>query len=103
MRQPEGCRHCGACGGKRLPSVYIADGPHVPAGGVAVQAAVTGVVWEVRCAIGQVVKPGDTLLVLEAMKMEFAVQNSTHGRVVHVSVAPGDMVKQGARQLSLPF
>ena len=55
----------------------------------------TGVVWEIKCSVGQVVRPGDTLVVLEAMKMEFAVLSSTHGKVVLVSVATGDMVKQG--------
>ena len=64
--------------------------------GAAVRAAVTGTVWELRAEVGQEVAAGDTLLVLEAMKMEYAVVAPSAGRVVDLAVAAGDMVQQGA-------
>ena len=60
------------------------------------RAAVTGTVWELRAEVGQEVAAGDTLLVLEAMKMEYAVVAPSAGRVVDLAVAAGDMVQQGA-------
>jgi urea carboxylase len=64
--------------------------------GDAVRAAVTGTVWELRAEVGQVVAAGDTLLVMEAMKMEYAVVAAVAGTVADICVAAGDMVQQGA-------
>lgn len=67
-----------------------------PAGkGAAVAAAVTGTVWELRAAPGAAVKAGDTLMVLEAMKMEYSVTSPVDGVLAHVRVKAGDMVQQG--------
>ena len=48
------------------------DNPYEGQGGTPISAAVTGTVWELKAAAGQAVKAGDTLIVLEAMKMEYA-------------------------------
>jgi urea carboxylase len=64
--------------------------------GAVVRAAVTGTVWELRCAPGQAVAAGDTLMVLEAMKMEYAVLAPTAGVVAALAVGAGDMVPQGS-------
>jgi urea carboxylase len=70
--------------------------PYAERDGAAVRAAVTGTVWELRAAVGQMVAAGETLLVLEAMKMEYAVVAPVAGRVADICVAQGDMVQQGA-------
>lgn len=72
------------------------DDPYIGRDGEAVRAAVTGTVWEVKAEIGQQVAVGDTLLVLEAMKMEYAVVATSAGKVVDIAVGSGDMVQQGA-------
>ena len=70
--------------------------PYVGRSGDAVRAAVTGTVWELKAEVGQTVAVGDTLIVLEAMKMEYAVVATTAGKVVDIAVTTGDMVQQGA-------
>jgi urea carboxylase len=70
--------------------------PYADRNGDAVRAAVTGTVWELRAEVGQEVKAGDVLMVLEAMKMEYAVVAGTDGCIVDIAVATGDMVQQGA-------
>ncbi|MEQ8798184.1 MAG: acetyl-CoA carboxylase biotin carboxylase subunit [Salinisphaeraceae bacterium] len=56
-----------------------------------------GKIIEVRVAAGDRVEHGQTLLVLEAMKMEFQVAADVDGEIAEVAVAAGDQV--GARQL----
>ena len=69
--------------------------PYVGRSGEVIRAAVTGTVWELKAEVGQTVAAGDTLIVLEAMKMEYAVVASKAGTVVDIAVASGDMVQQG--------
>ncbi len=56
-----------------------------------------GRIIEVRVAAGDRVEHGQTLLVLEAMKMEFQVAADVDGEIAEVAVTAGDQV--GARQL----
>lgn len=59
-------------------------------------AKMPGKVIEVRVQAGDRVRAGDTLLVLEAMKMENPMRASEDGTVVEVRVAEGDQVEAGA-------
>ncbi len=61
-----------------------------------VRAPMPGLVLRVAVEDGQEVAPGDTLLVLEAMKMENAIKASAAGRVKQVAVRSGDAVEKGA-------
>ena len=56
---------------------------------------ITGTVVKVVAQPGQSIQPGDTLLVLEAMKMETNITAPVAGKVRAVTVAPGDAVKSG--------
>ncbi len=72
---------------------------HVPgadegAGGFV--AAMPGKVIELRVAVGDRVSAGDTLVVLEAMKMEHPMRATEDGVVSEVRVAEGDQVEAGA-------
>ena len=62
----------------------------------ALAAPMPGKVVKVLVAIGQVVRAGDTLLVLEAMKMEHTVRAPEAGVVEHLAVAEGDQVVAAA-------
>ncbi len=62
---------------------------------VQVFAEVTGTVWTVEVQPGQVVSEGDTLLIVESMKMEIPVTAPSTGAVTEVLVAQGDMVEDG--------
>jgi len=44
-----------------------------------VEAHITGTVWKVEVEIGDTVEPGDTVVVLESMKMEMPVEAETAG------------------------
>jgi len=67
----------------------------------AVPAPLAGNVVKVVAGPGTEVKAGDTLLLLEAMKMETAVSSPRDGRVASVSVAAGDSVAVGDTLIEL--
>lgn len=52
-------------------------------------------VIEVHVAQGDVVAPGDTIVLLESMKMEIPVIAETAGTVSRLAVAVGDVVQEG--------
>ena len=60
-----------------------------------VEAEMVAAVLEVVVAPGDRVEPGDTLLLLESMKMEIPVLTELGGVVGAVRVAPGDVVQTG--------
>ena len=60
-----------------------------------VEAPVTGSVWKVECAVGDVVQEGDVLVILESMKMEIPVESPVAGTVVEVKVVPDSQVTEG--------
>jgi biotin carboxyl carrier protein len=65
------------------------------AGGQVLKAPMPGRVVLVEVAVGQVVKPGDGLVILEAMKMENEVRAPHAGTIERVSVQPGARVEGG--------
>ena len=60
-----------------------------------VEAHITGTVWKIECEIGQEVEEGDTLLILESMKMEMPVEAEDDGVVREIKVAEGASVSEG--------
>ena len=63
--------------------------------GESVTAVMPGIVVAVAVEVGQVVAPGDGLVVLEAMKMENEIRATTNGRVAEVAVVAGQTVNPG--------
>jgi biotin carboxyl carrier protein len=59
------------------------------------KADVTGSVWKIVASSGQVLQPGDTVMILESMKMEIPVLCESAGTVGELSVAVGDVVREG--------
>ncbi|WP_210491926.1 carboxyl transferase domain-containing protein [Patulibacter sp. SYSU D01012] len=64
-------------------------------------APVAGAVVRVEVAVGDTVRAGDELLVVESMKTEFGVVAERDGTVLHLRVAPGAAVEAGAPVLTL--
>ncbi len=64
-------------------------------------APMPGKILEVHVSIGQSVKSGDVLMVMEAMKMEHKIVASNDGKVESIHFKEGDQVPQGAELLSL--
>lgn len=72
-----------------------------PGAGAPVKAPLPGVVTKVIVSAGQAVKKGDTVLVLEAMKMENNITAETDGTVTGICVAAGDSVMEGTTLLTI--
>ena len=60
-----------------------------------VRAEMVANVWKVVVAEGAAVEDGDTLVILESMKMEIPVLAEVDGTVTKVAVAEGDVVQEG--------
>ena len=73
-----------------------AAAPTVVAKGNAIKTPLPGVIIDVKVNVGDVVKKGETVVVLEAMKMENNINADRDGKVVAVQVAKGDTVADGA-------
>ena len=72
-----------------------AAAPAASAGSVKVTAGAAGKVFKVEASVGQAVKAGDPVIILEAMKMEIPVVAPQDGTVASVNVAVGDAVESG--------
>ncbi len=57
---------------------------------------VSGSVWKIEVAVGQAVAAGDTLVIVESMKMEIPVEAPAAGTVAEIRVAQGDPVSEGS-------
>ena len=66
------------------------------AGAVKITAPMPGKILSVKASVGQAVKKGDVILILEAMKMENEVVAPEDGTVASIDVAAGDSVEAGA-------
>ena len=66
------------------------------AGSVKIEAGAAGKVFKIEAKPGQAVKKGDTILILEIMKMETPVVAPQDGTVASINVAVGDSVEAGA-------
>ena len=62
---------------------------------VEVQAEIAANVWQVPAEEGQMIAEGDTIAILESMKMEIPVEAPTAGRIAEIRVAPNDQVQEG--------
>jgi urea carboxylase len=60
-----------------------------------VVAEIAANVWQVPAEVGQSVAIGDTIAILESMKMEIPVEAPVAGTVSEVRVAPDDQVNEG--------
>jgi acetyl-CoA carboxylase biotin carboxyl carrier protein len=61
-----------------------------------VEAQITGNVWKIEKAVGDSVDEGETLIILESMKMEIPVEAPCAGTVAEIRVAEGQSVEEGA-------
>ncbi len=60
-----------------------------------VEAHITGTVWKVEVAVGDQVSDGDTVVILESMKMEMPVEAEDDGAVKEVVCQEGQSVSEG--------
>ena len=66
------------------------------AGSIQVKAGAAGKVFKIEANVGQSVKKGDAVVIIEAMKMEIPVVAPEDGTVASIDAAVGDAVEAGA-------
>ena len=66
------------------------------AGSIEVKAGAAGKVFKIEANVGQAVKKGDAVIIIEAMKMEIPVVAPEDGTVASIDVAVGDAIDSGA-------
>ena len=81
---------------KAAPKAAPAAAPKAAAGSVKIEAGAAGKVFKLEASVGQAVKKGDAVVILEAMKMEIPVVAPQDGTVASIDVAVGDPVEAGA-------
>ena len=70
-------------------SAPISDGANV------IKAPIAGKVLDVKVSVGDVVKKGQTVAIIEAMKLENEIQSGFDGKVVEIKANKGNQVKNG--------
>ena len=60
-----------------------------------VQSPLPGIIIKINCNVGDVVKKGQTVMILEAMKMENNILASSNGKITEILVKTGDSVLEG--------
>jgi len=83
---------------KAAPAAAPAAAPKAAAGAgsIRVEAGAAGKVFKIDAAVGTAVKRGDSVVTIEAMKMEIPVVAPEDGTVASIDVAVGDAVEAGA-------
>ena len=66
-----------------------------------VSAHITGTVWKIEVKVGDTVTEGQTVVILESMKMEMPVESPSAGTVSSVLVKEGQSVEEGAPLVEL--
>jgi acetyl-CoA carboxylase biotin carboxyl carrier protein len=66
-----------------------------------VQAHITGIIWKVEVKPGDSVEEGQTLVIIESMKMEMPIESPARGTIESISVAEGQAVEEGAILLTI--
>ncbi|MGI9534478.1 MAG: biotin/lipoyl-containing protein [Thermodesulfobacteriota bacterium] len=85
----------------KLPEPKSAAKPVVSGDVVEVAASVPGNVYKVAVNVGNEVKENDTLVILEAMKMETPVASPVDGKVASIEVGQGEVVEAGQILLTI--
>jgi biotin carboxyl carrier protein len=70
---------------------------------IRVASELNAIVWKIEAAAGAAVKAGDTLIILEAMKMEIPVAAPRAGTVQTILVTEGEQVAEGQPLAILQF
>ena len=60
-----------------------------------VEAHITGTVWKIEVQVGDTVEEGETVVILESMKMEMPVEAEDEGTVAEIRCEEGQAVSEG--------
>ena len=60
-----------------------------------IEGHITGTVWKIEVAVGDDISDGDTVVILESMKMEMPVESEDDGKVSEIRCEEGQSVQEG--------
>jgi acetyl-CoA carboxylase biotin carboxyl carrier protein len=60
-----------------------------------IKAHITGTIWKIPVKAGEEIEEGDTLVIIESMKMEMPIEADDDGKVLEVKAAEGQAVNEG--------
>ena len=63
---------------------------------IQIKSEVTGAVWKIEKQIGDAISSGDTIMIIESMKMEIPVICEEPGTLSEIRVKEGDAINEGA-------
>ena len=88
---------------KAAPKAAPAAAPKAAAGAgsVKVEAGAAGKIFKIEAKVGQAVKKGDAVIILEAMKMENEIVAPQDGTVASINTTVGEQVEAGAVLVTL--
>ena len=75
--------------------VFEIEMPETSGKGTKVVAPLPGTITDVKVAVGDTVKTGDTVVILEAMKMQNNIEAEADGTITEIHVGKGDTVMEG--------
>ena len=81
--------------------VAAAPAPRPSAGGAGIKAPLPGVVLDIQVKVGDTVTKGQTVAILEAMKMENNINADRDGQVVAINVEKGQSIAEGTDIITL--
>jgi biotin carboxyl carrier protein len=100
ISQPQGAHATGSVR-RSTPSPSIAPLATPTSSPLEIRAPMPGVVSDIKVALEQGVQPGETLIVIEAMKMENPLKASRAGRIATIHTEKGREVAAGALLITL--
>ncbi len=78
-----------------MPAAPAAKAASTGAGANKIEAGAAGKVFKIDVKVGQAVKKGETVIILEAMKMEIPMVSPVDGTIASIDCAVGDSVEAG--------
>ena len=66
-----------------------------------IEAHITGTVWKIEVNVGDSIEEGDTVVILESMKMEMPVEAEDEGTVKEILIEEGQSVSEGDKLIVL--
>jgi biotin carboxyl carrier protein len=80
----------------RLSKKYENRNPYKPVNPGLVSSFIPGTIIDILVKMGEDVKKGDDLVILDAMKMQNRLKSAIDGKVIRICVSNGDKVSKGA-------
>ncbi len=85
----------------RLSDKFLKRRPYKPSDPKIITSFIPGTILDILVKEGQLVKAGDDLIILDAMKMQNKLKSSAEGKIKKISVRKGDKVSKGSVLIEL--